>query len=172
MTDKNTASLGWALIGCGGAGNGHAQWASASPDIEVRGFCDVRAEAAERFCEQYHGVYHTCDPDEIFSDPQVDVVSIATSHQSHADLAVAAFGAGKHLYLEKPMAMTTQDCMRIYQAMQEAGTRMMINFSIRFSGAARQIKQRLGAAKVSHAQCMRRNASSGRAANGSRPAWT
>ena len=54
--------LGWALIGCGGAGNGHARYASDTPDVEVRGFCDVRSDSAKGFQEQYGGDYHTTDP--------------------------------------------------------------------------------------------------------------
>ena len=152
MTDN--ALLGWALIGCGGAGRGHAQMAAANLDIKVCGFCDTRAESALQAREQYPGSYHTTDPDRIFADPEVDIVSIATSHQSHAELALATCQAGKHLYLEKPMAMTVADCLRIAAAVRNAGTRLMINFSIRFSGAAQAIKQRLGPAKVSHGQCM------------------
>ena len=146
--------LSWALIGCGGAGNGHARGASDTPDVVVRGFCDVRSDSAKGFQEQYGGDYYTTDPDRVFADPSVDIVSIATSHSSHADLAVAAFNAGKHLYLEKPMAMTTADCLRIYEAMKAADRKLMINFSIRFSGAAREIRKRLRSPKVSHGQCM------------------
>ena len=73
--------LGWALIGCGGAGNGHARYASDTPDVEVRGFCDVRSDSAKNFHEQYGGDYYTTDPDRIFSDSSVDIVSIATSSQ-------------------------------------------------------------------------------------------
>jgi predicted dehydrogenase len=155
MPNNNTnRPLGWALIGCGGAGNGHAQWASSTPDVEVRGFCDVRTDSAQRFHEQYGGEYHTTDPERVFSDPSVDIVSIATSHNSHAELAVATFNAQKHLFLEKPMAMTTADCLRIYEAMKSANKKLMIDFSIRFSGAARAIKDRLHPPKASHGQCM------------------
>jgi len=152
--DITNRPLGWALIGCGGAGNAHARWASETPGIVVRGFCDIRADSAKRFFEQYGGEYHTTDASRIFADPLVDIISIATSHSSHADLAVAAFDAKKHLYLEKPMAMYTADCLRIYEAMKAAGTKLMINFSIRFSGAAREIKRRLRPPRVSHGQCM------------------
>jgi len=156
MTNNDTVHrpLGWALIGCGGAGNGHAQWATSTPDIAVRGFCDTRADSAKRFHDEYGGEYHTTDPGRIFADPLVDIVSIATSHNSHADLAVAACNAKKHLFLEKPMAMTTADCLRIYEVMKVAGTKLMIDFSIRFSGAARAIKNRLRPPLVSHGQCM------------------
>ena len=146
--------MGWALIGCGSAGNSHAQWASSTPGVAIQGFCDAQADAAKRLHGEHEGEYHTTDPERIFSDPSVDIVSIATSHGSHADLAVAALNAKKHVFLEKPMAMTTADCLRIYEAMRVAGTKLMIDFTIRFSGAAREIKHRLNASKVSHAQCM------------------
>ena len=146
--------MGWALVGCGSAGKSHAQWASSTPGIVIRGFCDTQADAARRFHEECGGEYHTTDPERIFTDPLVDIVSIATSHSSHADLAVAAFQAKKHLFLEKPMAMTTADCLRIYEAMKLAGTKLMLDFSIRFSGATQAIKRRLKASKVSHGQCM------------------
>ena len=146
--------LGWALIGSGNAGKAHAREAESSPDVVVRGFCDIQAQAAQDAQEQFGGEYHTTDPERIFADPQVDIVSIATSHSSHADLAVAALQAGKHLFLEKPMAMTTADCRRIQEALDAAGTKLMINFSIRFSGAARALKDRFQAPKVSHGQCM------------------
>ena len=88
MTNNDTVHrpLGWALIGCGGAGNGHAQWATSTPDIAVRGFCDTRADSAKRFHDEYGGEYHTTDPGRIFADPLVDIVSIAMSHNSHVGI--------------------------------------------------------------------------------------
>ena len=154
MNSSTDRSLGWALIGCGGIGNHHSQWAVSTPDVDVRAFCDINAEAASRYYEQFEGDYYTTYPTRIFSDPDVDIVTIATSHGTHADLAIAALHAGKHVYLEKPMAMSSVDCLRIYKAMQAADRKLMINFSIRFSGATRAIKSRLQPPKVSHGQCM------------------
>ena len=155
MPNNKTASssLGWALIGCGGAGNNHAQWAMSTPGVEIHGFCDKLIDSAERFHQKYGGSYYTTDPERIFTDSSIDIVSIATSHHSHADLAVAACNARKHLFLEKPMAMTTSDCLRIHRAMKEADVKLMIDFSIRFSGAARLIKEQIGSPLVSHGQC-------------------
>ncbi len=147
-------TLGYALIGCGGAGRAHAGWAAETDGVTVRGFCDIHEGAAQQLQAQHGAEYATTDPERVFADPSIDIVSIATSHSSHAELAVAACQAGKHLFLEKPMAMTTADCLRIYEAMQAAGTKLMLNFSIRFSGAARAIRQRLDPPKVSHSQCM------------------
>ena len=132
MTNGSTNQhFGWALIGCGGIGNWHARWATETPDIDVRGFCDIRPEAAAKFHDQHGGDFHTDDLARVLEDPTIEVVTIATSHGSHAELALAALAAGKHVYLEKPMAMTVADCLKIYEAMLVAGTKIMINFSIR-----------------------------------------
>ncbi len=156
MTNSKSSAetLGYALIGCGGAGRAHAGWAADTEGVAVRGFCDIHEGAAQQLQAQHGAEYATTDPERVIADPGVDIVSIATSHSSHAELAVAACQAGKHLFLEKPMAMTTADCLRIHEAMQTAGTKLMLNFSIRFSGAARALRKRLDAPKVSHSQCM------------------
>ena len=147
------AKHGWALIGCGGAGTGHAKGASITPGVEVRGFCDVETASAERLQSEYGG-YTTSDPQRIFDDPNVSIVSIATPHSMHTEPALAAMAAGKHLWLEKPMAMTTAECLEIAAAQRAAGVQLMLNFSFRFSGAVREAKKRLGRLKVSHAQCL------------------
>ncbi len=145
--------FGWGLIGCGGAGRAHAKYATIEPDVTVRAFCDVDAGTAERLAAEHDGAVHTTDPARLLEDPEIDILAIATAHDSHADLAVAAFEAGKHLFLEKPMAMSVADCLRIEAARKASGCRLQLNFSIRFSGAARAIRQRLGTPLVSHGQC-------------------
>jgi myo-inositol 2-dehydrogenase/D-chiro-inositol 1-dehydrogenase len=151
--EAGAPALGWALIGCGGAGRGHARWAAGTPDVAIRGFCDVRPEAAEQ-CRREFGGYGTGDPRRVLDDPSVDVVSIATTHHTHTELALAAFAAGKHVFLEKPMAMRTAECLQIAAAQRAAGTQLMIDFSFRFSGAFREVKRRIAHPKVSHGQCL------------------
>lgn len=151
--EQGTQTLGWALIGCGGAGRSHARGAASTPGVAVRGFCDVRQEAAER-CQSEFGGYATVDPRRIFDDPSVHIVSIATPHNAHTEPALAAFAARKHVWLEKPMAMRTAECLQIAAAQRAAGTQLMINFSFRFSGALREVKRRVTRPKVSHAQCL------------------
>jgi predicted dehydrogenase len=150
---KGNGELGWALIGCGGFGRTHARGASATAGVEVRGFCDIVPEKAQEYSDQFGG-YTTGDLQRVLDDRDVDIVSIATPHNTHAELALAAFAAGKHVYLEKPMAMTTDECLRVAEAQRSAGKQLMINFSWRFSGAAREIKRRISNPVVSHAQVM------------------
>ncbi|HEX2034200.1 MAG TPA: Gfo/Idh/MocA family oxidoreductase [Chloroflexota bacterium] len=146
-------ALGWALIGCGGAGRSHARGAAETAGVTIRAFCDVRQEAAARLQSEFGG-RATTDPRSVFDDAGVDVVSIATTHNTHTELALAAFEAGKHVFLEKPMAMSTAECLRIAAAQRAAGKQLMLNLSFRFSGALREVKRRIVRPKVSHAQCL------------------
>ena len=57
------SDLGWALIGCGGAGRGHAGWASSTAAIVIRGFCDIEAGMAQRLNREHGGEYATTDPE-------------------------------------------------------------------------------------------------------------
>lgn len=151
MIDEN-AGLGWALIGCGGAGRSHALGAVETNGVGVRAFYDTDPERAAFFATEFGT--RTAGLDEIFADPAIHIVSIATPHDTHARLALDAFAAGKHVYLEKPMAMTTAECVQIAEAQRSSGKQLMLNFSFRFSGAVREAKRRLGPPIASHAQCM------------------
>ena len=150
---KDSKPIGWALIGCGAAGRNMTLGAVADPDIVVKGFCDIEPKSSSSLAGEHEGTWHTTDPNRVFSDPGVDLVSIATAHDSHAELAIAALEAGKHLYLEKPMAMTTADCLRIEEARAAADRRLMLNHSIRFSNTLAAIRERLDPIMVTHGQC-------------------
>ena len=62
----------------------------------------------------------------LLARPDVDVVVIATPHSTHLDLALATAAAGKHLYLEKPMALDTAECDRIIEACRAAGVALTV----------------------------------------------
>ena len=74
----------------------------------------------------------TATADEILSSDDVDAVVIATPHSTHVPLAVAAAAAGKHIYIEKPLARTAAECDEILAACERAGVRLAVNAVTRF----------------------------------------
>ena len=110
-----TAPLGVALIGTGFMGKCHAlAWRSvaavfggAHPRLEI--LCDQAEEPARAFAAQFGFVRATADWRVAVQDPAVDVVSITTPNGTHRQMAEAALRAGKHVWLEKPMALTLED---------------------------------------------------------------
>jgi predicted dehydrogenase/threonine dehydrogenase-like Zn-dependent dehydrogenase len=88
----------------------------------------------------------TTDPQVIFCDPEIDGVLIATRHDQHADLVCQALAAGKHVFVEKPLAVNREDLMAIraaYEAVSKEGKRMpilMVGFNRRFAPQIQKMK--------------------------------
>ena len=80
---------------------------------------------------------------DVITDPEVDVVLICTRHDSHAQLALQALQAGKHVFLEKPLATTPQDLQLLHTFFNSPGEKpfLMVGFNRRFSPYAREIKK-------------------------------
>jgi len=78
--------------------------------------------------------------EEMLADPSVDVIDICTPHPFHAEQAIAAARAGKHLIIEKPLAITYEDTLRVRQAVRESGVKTCVCFECRFSDHFQLIK--------------------------------
>jgi predicted dehydrogenase len=87
----------------------------------------------------------TSNIDDALNDPGIELVVIATRHHEHADQVVRALQAGKHVFVEKPLALTWEELGRVAEAYEAAPRRplLMVGFNRRFSPALRELKQRL-----------------------------
>jgi predicted dehydrogenase/threonine dehydrogenase-like Zn-dependent dehydrogenase len=92
---------------------------------------------AERFDYAQCGT----DPDSVLSDPEVDLVFIATQHDTHAPLAAAALRAGKAVWLEKPMALNEAQLAELTSVVKESSGFLTIGYNRRFSSHARAISK-------------------------------
>jgi predicted dehydrogenase len=81
------------------------------------------------------------DFDKMLADPQLDVIDITTFPSQHKDFAVRASAAGKHLIIEKPLALSWQDCRSIRQAVEWSGVKTCVCFELRFADQFRAIKR-------------------------------
>ena len=88
------------------------------------------------------------DPESIFSNPQIDAVVVCTPTFTHADLVVAAAQAGKHVLVEKPMALTLGDCRRMIDACSVAGVKLAVGQTVRFWGAFLRTRQLIEAGVI------------------------
>jgi phthalate 4,5-cis-dihydrodiol dehydrogenase len=100
----------------------------ADPRVELVAGADPRPEAAQRFASDVGGrAYRSVA--ELCADPGVEVVYIATPHQHHAAHAAMAAAHGKHALVEKPMALTLEECRRMIDAAASAGTYLIVGHS-------------------------------------------
>lgn len=88
-----------------------------------------------------HGIEQIAtDPRVVFDDPSVIAVLISTRHHLHADYVLQALRAGKHVFVEKPMALTVAECEEIVAAVEQSGTLLAVGFNRRFSPYAARAK--------------------------------
>ena len=101
----------------------------------------------------------TTDTPALLADPHTGIVVISTRHDSHADMVLAALAAGKHVFVEKPLALTEQELTRIEAAAQAApGQLLMVGFNRRFAPQVQRMQQLLAATPGPKALVMTVNA--------------
>jgi predicted dehydrogenase len=130
-----------ALVGAGNI----ARWAHLPSlrqlsDVALRAVCSANGARAKSYAARFGAAYCCSRYEEILEDPVIDVVLIATRNRFHASQALAALQAGKHVFLEKPMALTEEECRALCQAEQQTGKQLTVGFNRRF--AAVYVEQR------------------------------
>jgi len=139
--------LGFAIIGCGFISAQHAWAIKGSEGGELRVTCDIDRGRAEALAAQY-GAEAITDFEAVLHRDDVDVVSICTLPVLHAEMAVRAAQAGKHVLVEKPIATTLEEADRMIAAARQAGIKLAVIHQMRFSTINRRMKELLDAGTI------------------------
>ena len=125
---------GCAVWGCGWVASGHLNAYLRDPSCEVVAIGSRRQESiAAKQAEFGLACRTTTSFQDILDDPAVDIVSICTPNNRHAEELILAARAGKHVFLVKPISIDEDDIPRMLQVVQETGVRTMVGFILRFS---------------------------------------
>ena len=98
--------------------------------------------------QKYGFTHSTTDYKEVLADKEVDLILITTRHDLHAEMAIESLQAGKHVFVEKPLALNEEQLEQIIQAQKSAGTLVTVGFNRRFSPHAKKMKKLLGTAPM------------------------
>ena len=123
--------LNAAVIGLGWWGKILTQTLAPSDKITVVKLLDVDAEGGAAFAAE-HGIDFTTDFAAVLADDNVDAVILATPHSLHEEQIIAAAGAGKHIFCEKPFCLTRASALRAMEAVEKAGVQVAIGLERRF----------------------------------------
>ncbi len=128
------------IIGVGGISGVHIDAYKKNPNVELCAFCDIVEERAKRKAEQHgvKGVY--TDANEMLAKEELDAVSVCTWNSAHAECAIAALKAGKHVLCEKPMAMNVEQALEMEKAAKESGKLLMVGFVRRYGNDMKILK--------------------------------
>src|ERR671923_2115774 len=129
------------VVGLGYWGPNLARNFAALPGSEVRWLCDADPEALLRAGAAHRGPGTTTDLDEVLADPEVDAVAVATPVPTHAELAARVLEAGKHCFVEKPLAQASVDAERVVEVAQAAGRLLMVGHLLEYHPGVRKLKE-------------------------------
>lgn len=137
-----------AVIGCGLISKNHLKALKNVKQASCAAVCDIEREKAEKAAEQYGIAKIYTDYHEMLADPDIDVVHICTPHFLHAQMAVDALRAGKHVLCEKPMALSEEDAKAMMAARDEAGKQLAVCFQNRYNEASVYMKELLESGRL------------------------
>jgi predicted dehydrogenase len=136
-----TTSIRIGVAGLGYWGPNLARNFAATAGCELAWCCDASPEARARIGERFPGVRLTDDVSELLADPALDAVVLATPVPTHADLAVRVLEAGKHCFVEKPLAQSVADAERAVAAAQSSGRVLMVGHLLEYHPGVQKLKQ-------------------------------
>ncbi|MBT7298758.1 MAG: Gfo/Idh/MocA family oxidoreductase [Victivallales bacterium] len=134
--------FGYAILGCGYVSGRHIEAAMRLADVRVAVLCDIDLAAAEAAAAKYELTCPiTADFREAVSRPDVDIVVVGLPTPLHCEAGKAAAEAGKHIYMEKPLAQSLEEARELMAACEQAGVKMVVGHSHRYFPALRRARQ-------------------------------
>lgn len=136
---SSSDKIGVGIIGAGGAAAAHAKaYLQMSPHVEIRAVADVAEDRARTFAGKHNILNWTTNDDELLRRDDVHVVSVCTPHYLHAPQATAALQAGKHVLVEKPMAISLQEADEMIAAAEQYNRQLGVIYQLRYEWDTRR----------------------------------
>ena len=129
------------IVGLGYWGPNLARNFALLPSCELSWCCDADPDRRARYAEQFRPARVTDDFDELLADPELDAIVLATPVASHASLAIAVLEAGKHCFVEKPLAQSVADAERAVAAAEAAQRILMVGHLLEYHPGVRALKE-------------------------------
>ena len=141
MSTRVAAPVRVGVVGLGYWGPNLARNVDRLADAELAWCCDERRAARERLAAAHPRARFTANLDDLLVDPELDAIVLATPVPTHAALAVRVLEAGKHCFVEKPLAQSVADAERAVAAAEAAGRVLMVGHLLEYHPGVRKLKQ-------------------------------
>jgi len=135
------------IIGCGSVHQVHTEAIAANKNLHLEMAADVIAERVSSTAKQY-GCRQTTDYRDIINDPEIDAIHICTPHHLHHPMAIEAMKAGKHVLVEKPMAIKVADAAEMIRVSEQTSRQIGICFQNRYNRTNTWVKHFLASGEA------------------------
>jgi predicted dehydrogenase len=136
-----TAPVQVGVVGLGYWGPNLARNFDRLPGAELRWICDESEAARTRWAPQFPGTRVSSDLDELLADDELDAVVVATHVPSHASVAVQVLEAGKHVFVEKPLAQSVAEAERVVTVAESTGRTLMVGHLLEYHPGVEKLKE-------------------------------
>ena len=127
---------------------------SANADCQLKWIVDESPSSLQAARERFPGVQTTSDPNDVFADPDVDAVSIATPASTHFRLAKTALEAGKHVFVEKPLCPTVDEAAELVRIAESCSRILFVGHVFVYNSVVREIKRLLDEGELGELYCI------------------
>jgi predicted dehydrogenase len=149
-TLERTITIG--VVGCGYWGPNLVRNFRQAPDCHLKVLCDASETRLSHMRRLYPELNTTQKFDDLLNDSELDAVVIATPVRFHYTMAKAALSAGKHVFIEKPMARTEAEAAELVSLAEQQGLVLMVGHTFLFSPAVRRMKEIINAGDIGEVQ--------------------
>ncbi len=158
--------VGVALVGCGRISDLHALGYGGLDTARIVAVCDTRKARAQQKAKAWGAAKVYSDYQKLLQDPEIDLVELLVPHHLHAPMSVAACQAGKHVSVQKPMALSAAEADQMIEASQRAGVILRVYENFVFYEPAVRAKQMIVDGVIGDPQMIRIHVSTGKSKNG------
>jgi predicted dehydrogenase len=133
--------VGVAVIGAGYWGPNLVRNIQATPQFHLKTLCDLNVARAEQVLGRYSTVKATGSLAETLADPEIEAVAVATPAGTHLEVALAAIEAGKHVLVEKPLASSYDDGLKLVNSAEERGLVLMLDHTFCYTPVVQRLRE-------------------------------
>ena len=149
-TTKKVVKVG--VVGCGYWGPNLIRNLRQSPDCSLKVICDKSEQRLKHMRKLHHDIATTNDYQELLQDAELDAIVVATPVRFHFEMAKAALMAGKHVFVEKPLARTVAEAEELVALAEQKGLTLMVGHTFLFSPAVRRMKEIIDSGDIGELQ--------------------
>jgi myo-inositol 2-dehydrogenase / D-chiro-inositol 1-dehydrogenase len=152
----SSPALRLGIVGCGFATESrHLPALARLSEVEVVALADLEAAVLARVAEDWRIARRYSDPQALIGDPQVEAVAICTPAADHVPLALAALAAGRHVFVEKPLALSLAEADRLVAAASASASKVLVGFNLRWHRLVLRARELVASGAIGRVRAVR-----------------